>query len=151
MIYTDSATPTGIVTLQLFNFHGDIIKQHTVKNLVVTTGLQFIAARMGETNRPTQMTHMAVGTNATAANLTNDQLLTQQGNRVPLTTAGGTVSGAQRTYNSVFGVGISTGALVEAGIFNAATGGTMLCRTTFPVINKGANDTLAITWVITVS
>jgi hypothetical protein len=27
----------------------------------------------------------------------------------------------------------------------------MLCRTVFAVINKGANDTMTITWTITIS
>ena len=47
--------------------------------------------------------------------------------------------------------GDATGAVTEAGIFNAATSGTMLCRTTFDVINKGASDTMSVTWTITVS
>ena len=42
-------------------------------------------------------------------------------------------------------------AIKEAGIFNAATGGTMLARTTFAVINKGTDDTVSISWTITVS
>jgi len=29
--------------------------------------------------------------------------------------------------------------------------GTMLCRTTFNAVNKGNDDTLQITWTITVS
>jgi hypothetical protein len=41
--------------------------------------------------------------------------------------------------------------VVEAAIFNAASAGTMLCRTTFAVVNKGANDGMSITWTITVS
>jgi len=46
---------------------------------------------------------------------------------------------------------ISTGAVVEAGIFNNGTigQGDMLARTTFPVVNKGADDILAIEWTIT--
>jgi hypothetical protein len=47
--------------------------------------------------------------------------------------------------------GVGTGAISEAGIFNASSGGTMLCRTVFPVVNKQASDTIAITWTITIS
>ena len=54
-------------------------------------------------------------------------------------------------YTSSFEGGDATGAVTEAGIFNAATSGTMLCRTTFDVINKGASDTMSVTWTITVS
>jgi hypothetical protein len=40
--------------------------------------------------------------------------------------------------------------LREAGIFNAASGGTMLCRTTFPIVTKLPADALTITWTITI-
>jgi hypothetical protein len=36
-------------------------------------------------------------------------------------------------------------------VFNASSSGTLLCRTTFSVVNKGAADTLKITWTLTVS
>ena len=45
----------------------------------------------------------------------------------------------------------ATGAVTEAGIFNAASGGTMLCRTVFSVVNKGADDSLSVTWTITLT
>jgi len=141
---------TGQVTFYRYNQSGLLIQEQSVKNLVVTSGLQFIAARMVESGRPTQMTHMALGTSSSTAELANTALGAQIG-RVALTVAGGTPSGATVTYSATFGSGVATGAVVEAGIFNADTGGTMLCRTTFPVINKGESDSLAVTWVITVS
>jgi hypothetical protein len=65
------------------------------------------------------------------------------------------------TYVAVFGTNnpqrtntSNTTAITEAGIFNSSTaalGGTMLCRTTFAAVNKGNDDTLQITWSITVS
>ena len=47
--------------------------------------------------------------------------------------------------------GTGTGAVVEAGVLNASSGGTLLCRTVFAVVNKGAADTLKITWTVTVA
>jgi len=47
--------------------------------------------------------------------------------------------------------GDGTGALVEAGILNAASAGTLLARVVFSVINKGAADTLEITWTLTIA
>jgi hypothetical protein len=41
--------------------------------------------------------------------------------------------------------------VTEAGIFNALTGGDMLCRTVFPVVNKGADDTMSVTWTVTLN
>ncbi len=55
------------------------------------------------------------------------------------------------TYTATFPAGTGDGAITEAGIFNASTAGTMLCRTVFPIVNKGSGDQITITWVITVS
>ena len=54
-------------------------------------------------------------------------------------------------YVSSFEAGDATGAVTEAGIFNASTSGTMLCRTKFNVVNKAADDTMTVTWTITLS
>jgi len=65
-----------------------------------------------------------------------------------------TISGSNNekvVYVSTFAAGAATGAVTEAGIFNASTAGDMLCRTVFAVINKAADDTVEITWTITLS
>jgi hypothetical protein len=65
-----------------------------------------------------------------------------------------TISGTNNekvVYVSSFEAGDATGAVTEAGIFNAATSGDMLCRTVFAVVNKSADDTMAVTWTITLS
>lgn len=146
----NSATATGIVTLQHFNGAGDLVGEYQVKNLVVTTGLQHIAARMSNTGAPDQMSHMALGASSTAPTLADTALGAQLG-RVSLALAGGIPTTNTVAYTATFGAGVATGAVVEAGIFNASSGGTMLCRTVFPVINKGGDDTLAVTWVVTIN
>ena len=55
------------------------------------------------------------------------------------------------TYVGTFPAGTGTGAVTEAGILNASSGGTLLCRTEFNVVNKGASDAMTITWTVTVS
>jgi hypothetical protein len=139
---------TGEVTLTHYDEFMNVVGTQTVKNMVVTTGLEFIASRMAGTASAV-MSHMALGASSTAAQLTDTALLSQLGSRVAL--AGGVASSKQVTYTATFGAGAATGAVVEAGIFNASTAGTMLCRTVFSVINKGAGDSLAVTWVITIS
>lgn len=150
-ILKDGPKATGMVTFQQFNAAGELVNEQTVKNLVVTAGLGYIAARMKDTGQPTQMTHMGLGASSQTPALGDTGLISQLGSRVALTTAGGTVSGATVTYVASFGAGAATGAVVEAGIFSASTAGTMLCRTTFPVINKGSGDSLVVTWVVTIS
>jgi hypothetical protein len=55
------------------------------------------------------------------------------------------------TFIATVPAGTGTGAITEAGILNAGTAGTMLCRTVFSVVNKDAGDTLSITWTVTIS
>jgi hypothetical protein len=94
------------------------------------------------------MSHMGIGTGTTAAAVGDTALETQAG-RVSLTST--TVTSNSVAYVATFPAGTGTGAITEAGIFNASSGGTMLCRTVFSVINKGAADTLGITWTVTVN
>lgn len=118
-----------------------------VKNLVVTTGKGYVASRMKDATA-TAMSHMGVGTGSTAA-AAGDTALGSEVDRNAL--ASTTVSGADITYVATFAAGDGTGALTEAGLFNASSSGTMLCRTVFAVVNKGASDSMTITWTVTVS
>ena len=121
-----------------------------IDNLVVTTGKGFVAASMLKTtsNSPAAMTHMAIGSNTTDPAAGDTTLGTELG-RVALTSAA--VSGAVVTYIATFPAGTGTGAVVEAGILNAGSGGTLLCHTEFDVVNKGSADAITITWTVTVS
>ena len=119
------------------------------KNLVVSVGKTNIAARMAG-NTVAVMSHMAIGTGNTAA-VVGDTTLVTELSRVALTVAGGTPSSNTVTYSASYPAGTGTGALTEAGVFNANSSGTMLCRTVFPVINKQAADSIAISWVISIT
>jgi hypothetical protein len=127
---------------------GTIKDQRELKNLVVTAGKGFIASRMAAASASV-MGWIAVGTDSTAAAVGNTALGTEVA-RVATTVSGGTVSTNTVTYVSTFPAGTGTGALVEAGIFNASSSGTLLSRTVFSVVNKGSADEMTITWVITV-
>ena len=63
----------------------------------------------------------------------------------------GTASTNTVVYIATFAAGTGTGAVTEAGILNASSSGTLLCRTEFSVVNKGSADSMTITWTITVS
>jgi hypothetical protein len=147
--HNENLKATGKVQVQRFNAAGVLVEEHNVPNLVVTAGKNYIAAKMvATTNSPASMTHMAIGTGTGTPGASDTTLGTQTG-RVSL--SGSTVSTNTITYTATFPAGTGDGAITEAGIFNASSGGTMLCRTTFPVVNKASGDTIAITWVVTVS
>lgn len=125
--------------------NGETVQE--VDNLVVTDGKGYVASRMKDTTADA-MSHMAIGSGSTAAAAGNSALGNQLG-RVALTSTA--VSAAVVTYTATFAAGTGTGAVTEAGILNAASSGTLLCRTVFSVVNKGASDSMTITWTVTVS
>ena len=123
----------------------EVVKE--VDNLVVSDGKDFVASRMKDTT-DAAMSHMAIGTGSTAA-AAGDTALGSESARVALTST--TVSGADITYVATFGAGTGTAAITEAAVLNASSSGTMLCRTVFAVVNKGASDSMTITWTVTAS
>lgn len=138
----------GRLSVVLRDSNGQVKQSYEVPNLVVDTGLAYITSRMKDATDDV-MSHMAVGSGATAADGGDTALETQIGSRVALTST--TVTANEIEYVATFAAGVGTGAVTEAGTFNAATAGTMLCRTVFSVVNKGADDTLQITWTITLN
>lgn len=177
MNYNEDKTKLrGSVDLKLIGPDGSIKESRYIPNLVVQSGKTFIATRILGTTAGTNttstgtscMTHMAIGTSSATAATTDTSLaaeVTFGGDinayvRASLTTA--SFSTGIVTYVSTFGVNnpqrinsSNTTGITEAGIFNSSqmqtSGGTMLCRTTFNAVNKGNDDTLQITWTITVS
>lgn len=125
--------------------NGEVVQE--VDNLVVTAGKGYVASRIKDASA-TAMSHMAIGSGSTAAAASDTALGSELG-RVSLTST--TVSSAVVTYVATFAAGTGTGAVTEAALLNASSGGTMLCRTVFSVVNKGSADSMTITWTVTVS
>jgi len=141
---------TGRLSVERKNSQGAVVDSFIVPNLVVQDGLDWIAARMYDVNSPNQMSHMAIGSDLATPQLADSTLgATLPVGRQPLTST--SVSGNTVTYVATFEPGEGTGTVKEAGIFNASSGGTMLCRTVFPVVTKEAGDTITITWAVTIS
>ena len=143
----DQIKVTGELKITVTNDEGNVKKEIIVPNIVVTAGKAYIASRMKDASA-TAMSHMAIGTGSTSAAAGNTALETEAG-RVALTST--TVTSNAVAYVATFPAGTGTGAVTEAGILNASSSGTLLCRTVFSVINKGAADTLGITWTVTVN
>ena len=135
----DNLSLTGALTIAL---NDEIVTE--TGNLVVTAGKNWVAQRMNDVN--TVMTHMAVGTGTTDA-AAGQTALVSENDRNALTST--TVTNNTIIYVATWVAGDATAALTEAGVFDAASGGDMLCRTKFNVVNKAAAD--SITWTITVS
>jgi hypothetical protein len=142
----DNTKYKGTVQIKHWNSDGDLLLDETFNNLVVTTGLQWIAGRLSN-SPPTYMNYIAVGTSNTAPSAGQTTLVAEIARQV-ITVPGGSASGATIIYSTSYGAGVGTGALQEAGIFQSASASTMLSRVTFAVINKAAGDTVSIVWTI---
>jgi hypothetical protein len=143
----DLIKATGELTIVLLDKNQGIKQKIHVPNLVVSVGKEFIADRMIGTDSAV-MSHMSVGTSNSNLATANTELVAELA-RVELDSAVRTTNTIR--YTATFAPGTGSGALVEAGIFNAGTAGTMLCRTTYEVVNKDAADTLIINWDVTIN
>jgi len=144
----DNLKLRGDVYITVKDKNGNIKEERKEQNLVVSAGLNFICSRMKDTTDGA-MSHMGLGSGTTAAAAGDTDLESILGSREALDST--TVSSNTITYVSSFEAGDATGSVTEAAIFNASSAGTMLCRVVFGTITKAADDTMSVTWVITLS
>ena len=148
MAFQDGASLQGQLEIVVKDESGKVKERRKEKNLIVNTGLNAILDRLVGTSEAV-MSHMGLGSSSTAAAAGQTALVSQLGSREALDSS--TVTGSSVAYVCTFEAGDATGTITEAGIFNASSGGTMLCRSVFSSITKGANDSLNVTWTITVT
>lgn len=138
----------GAVTLEIKRENGEIQTLHK-DNLIVDAGFDFIADAIANPVRPDAMAYIALGTDNTAAAAGQTALLGEIARKAA--TYDHTAGTKTFTLSATFDPGEATGALVEAGCLNAAAAGTLLDRVTFLVQNKGAGDTITVTFTFTLS
>lgn len=144
----DKLKTTGVVGIVVRDKDGNVKETRRAENLVVDTGLDYIASRMKDATA-TAMTHMGLGTGTTAAAAGDTDLETIAGSREALDST--TVTDNTINYVCNFEANDVTGAITEAGIFNAASAGTMLCRVTFSAVNLTSTDSISVDWTITLN
>tara|TARA_R100001443_G_C3354932_1_gene177721 strand:- start:961 stop:1386 length:426 start_codon:yes stop_codon:yes gene_type:complete len=141
-MFIESFNPTGHVIIRL---NDDVV--YDGPNIVTTAGKALIASRMVDANDAV-VTHLAAGSDNTAAAAGNTALGNELG-RAALTS----LTHSTNTFTAVatLGAGTATGSVVEFGLLNASSGGTLLCRTVVSTITKGSSDSITVTWVLTAS
>jgi hypothetical protein len=125
---------------------GNVKDERYVHNTVTTAGKNAIADQVLAAPSLTKMGWMAIGTGSPAATLLGAEIA-----RVAFTTK--TRSNAVVTVVGDYAAGTGTGAITEAGTFDVVTANTvnMWMSASFSVINKGALDTLSISWTLTIA
>lgn len=143
----------GLVKYELRDSITNIVKEtRYVENLITTVGFEAIAQCVAKSSgRPAVFTYIAIGTGTNAAVIGDTTLQTESARQDA--TASYTYNAGTKTWsiNTTYAAGVATGAITESGVLNAAASGTLLNRQVFLVINKGANDTLTVTWSFSLS
>ena len=135
------------VRLELFGPDGKLKDVRESHNQVQTAGLAFVADQLSAAPGGAAIGWMAVGTGTGQA--VGDTTLDTELDRNALDSS--TDAGAVLTMVCTWAAADGTGAITEAGVFNAAVAGTMVVYDDFDVINKAAGDSLVVTWTITIS
>lgn len=139
----------GHINIKLYGPNGELKTERDLPNVITTVGKNFLADWLAQATQSTPfMNYVQLGTGTNAANASDTDLQTPLGSRVA-----GSLSSSLNvwTNDATFGPGVATGALTECGLFSASTGGTMLARKVFPVVNKESGDTIVFTWDVTIS
>lgn len=139
----DSIKATGFVVLQLFGPDG-MVKETRVANTVTTAGKNGLADQILASPSLGKPTHAALGTGSPGATALGTEL-----DRNAFTSK--TRSNAVVTMVTDWAAGDGTGAITEAGLFDASSSGNMWCSASFSVVNKAAGDSLTLTWTLTLS
>lgn len=144
----DALKLKGSLDIKLYKPDGRVITRHK-DNLILNGGFDFICDAIAGTSRPAIMSYTAVGTGTTSVSASQTALVTELDRKSAsyAHTKGTKVFALTTTFNQ----GEATGAITEAGICNASSGGTFLDRVTFAVINKAADDVLTTTFQFTLS
>ena len=127
---------------------GQLVDVVIVNNLVTDRGRQHFANQASQVALETPISYVGVGSGS-GRNET-DQTLSAETGRSIIQSKNQGVGDELHKIIYVFEVdaGVGTGNVTEAGLFNASTGGVMACYQSFEAIEKGANDSLVITWKV---
>ena len=139
-----NSTPKLTTSIVLRGADGRIKARRVIHNTVTTAGKNMIADRLLASPTLGVPTHMAIGTGTGGTTALNTEL-----DRNALTSK--TRSNAVVTMQVDWAAGDGTGAITEAGVFDASSAGNMHLYNSFAVVNKAAGDSLSIVWTITIS
>ena len=136
---------TGRWEMNLYGPDGDVKQTVKGQNVVVDNGLEKLCQFLASANAAATTNtfgYIGVGTDATAESSSDTDLGTELARHTGIVSY---ISGAIYQVKATFAAGLGTGAIVEYGLFNSNTNGTLFSRDTESVINKGAGDTLTVT------
>ncbi len=144
--FIDSELPSYHMHLELRNASGEIKEVRDVHNTVTTAGKNGSADQILASPTLAKPGWMAIGTGTPSSTLLGTEI-----DRNALTSK--TRLNNVVTMVGDWAAGDGTGAITEAGVFDVVTANTvnMWMSASFSVVNKGAADSLSISWTLTYS
>jgi hypothetical protein len=144
----------GEYEIKLVGKDGAVKEVRRGKNVITNAGKAQVAGLInGVVTTPFR--YIAIGTGTTAPAATDTALATETHRKLADSVSRATTNVDNDTALLVatFSGYTGTEAVTESGVFDASSGGNMLCRQTFSAINVdwGAGDSLQITWKIVVT
>jgi hypothetical protein len=148
--FRDGIGMRGLMIAELFDAHGRMKERREVHNTVTTLAHKMAADQLLASPAVVTPGWMEVGTGS-GQDASSTTLATYiAGSRTALDskTRG---ENAIITMVCTFAAGTGTGAITEAGTFNVVTQNTtdLITYADFAAVNKGADDSLVITWTLT--
>lgn len=144
----------GRLTIQKRDGAGRLLDQTTANNSIVLGGRDLVA-KLFVNEAISPVTHVGVGTGNAPVDPASNAALGSELFRKALTPVDPTrdlviVNGSnvKVTLSTELDFDQGNGALTEAGLFNAASGGVLYNRVVFPPINKTTDFKLTLIWEI---
>lgn len=122
-------------------------------NLITNVGLAGMSSRLNGAGGAAAFTFVAIGIGVTAPAVTDTALASEivsgGGSRTAATATQTTTTVTNDTSQDVaIFTFTSSFAVTESGVFNAASGPTLLARQTFAAVNVVSTDAIQVTWKI---
>ena len=147
----------GEVHIARFDSEGNLLEVRYIDNVITNVGKAEVAGLIIADAGATAFGYIAIGDGSSTnpgsctAEAATDTALGNETHRAAATTSLVTTSVTNDTAQLVATFNFTASySICESGVFNAATGGDMLARATFPVLNVQNGDSLQVTWKIQV-
>ena len=148
--FMDDLLMSGVMEAKLFDEFGNLKKRREVHNTVTVLAHQMAADQLLAAPAVATPGWMELGTGTGQTSASTILAIYIAGSRTALDSK---TRGANAIVTMIctFAAGVGTGAVTEAGIFNVVTQNTtdLLTYADFAVVNKGAGDSLVVTWTLT--
>jgi len=138
----------GLCHLELFGPDGKLKEERVIYNTITELHDAHVADQLSDQGE-VAIGYMAVGTGSGQTSASTGLAATLDRNALTSTTQGAAGDDNDVIFVGTWAAGDGTGAITEAGIMRLDDDASLQTYADFDVVNKGAGDSLVITWTVT--